>query len=79
MDVIRQKWIDAAIKLAENKNEKILCPNCSNSFLLVLDVPIHEWKKIDRYLYCESCKKHEVMTGKFKDSDFYFSDDTDTL
>lgn len=54
-------------------------PSCGNSFLKVRDEPISQWQKIDRYLICELCGRHEVVTGNFKDSDFYFSDDADTL
>lgn len=79
MNSERQKWVDAAIVLAENKNEQVLCPSCSSSLLQVKDEPIFEWKKIDRYLCCNLCGKHEVMTGNFKDSEFYFPDDINTL
>jgi hypothetical protein len=79
MEAKRQRWIDAAIKLSENKNEQVPCPFCANSFLKVRDEPIIQWKKIDRYLICELCGKYEVVTGNFKDSDFHFPDDANTL
>jgi Zn finger protein HypA/HybF involved in hydrogenase expression len=79
MEPERQEWINAAKKLIENKNEQVLCPSCSKSFLLVKDEPIYQWKKIDRYLICELCGKHNVITGNFKNSDFYFTDDANTL
>ena len=74
-----QKWIDAAEKLAENKKEQVLCPSCSNSYLLVKDEPNYQWRKIDRYLICKICGKHNIITGNFEDSDFYFTDDKNTL
>ncbi len=74
-----QKWLDAAMKLAENKEDQVLCPSCLNSFLLVKDEPINQWRKIDRYLICESCDEYNVIAGNFKDSDFYFTDSVDTL
>lgn len=79
MTSINKTWVDAAKKLAENKKEQVVCPCCNKSFLKVKDEPIIQWKKIDRYLICESCGQYNVMTGNFRDSDFYFSEDEKTL
>lgn len=79
MTDISKKWVDAAIKFDKNKNEQILCPSCCKSLLRVKDEPNTERKKIDRYIYCDSCRQSNVMTGNFLDSDFYFSEDEETL
>ena len=79
MNDITRKWVDASVKFEKNKNEQISCPSCSKSLLIIKDEPIAKWKKIDRYLICESCGQYNVITGNFPDSDFYFSEDEKIL
>jgi len=55
-------WVDAAIALAKSPNAVINCPECKSGILKVKDEPIELWNKIDRYIYCDNCKRCEVIT-----------------
>ena len=55
-------WLEAAIKLAEEPSATINCPKCKIRFLKVKDEPIELWGKVDRYIYCDNCKRYEVIT-----------------
>jgi hypothetical protein len=75
MNEVTERWIDAAMKLGKDKNEKVTCPACSAAVLKVKDEPYEPARKIDRYLFCESCGQWNVMTGNFPDSEFYFEEE----
>lgn len=72
---VRRAWIDAGMAIEKDKTAKVLCPECKTGFLQVKDEPIPSWKKIDRYMICDHCGRHNVMTGNFPDSEFYFPED----
>lgn len=57
-----KRWLEAAKILASHPNEKVLCPECGDGYLLVKDERIVGWNQIDRYLICEKCGKSNVMT-----------------
>ena len=58
----RKLWLDAAIVLSKNSNVVSNCPECKTGILKVKDEPITSWSKIDRYIYCDNCKRVEVIT-----------------
>jgi uncharacterized protein with PIN domain len=72
---VRKDWLDAGKAIGQDKTVQVLCPECKTGFLQVKDEPIASWKKIDRYMICDRCGRHNVMTGNFPDSEFYFPED----
>lgn len=56
-----KRWIEAAKILTRNPDEKVLCPECAEEFLLVKDEPIDQ-TRFDRYLICPKCGKWNVIT-----------------
>lgn len=68
MEEKTRKWIEAANMLIENPTAKVVCPECEKGFLQVKDEPIEIWKKLDRYLICDSCGKWNVITMANPDS-----------
>lgn len=47
-------WLQAGIKLGEDPNLDITCPECGLSFLMVRDVEIGNI--VERHLACPRCK-----------------------
>jgi hypothetical protein len=54
-------WLNAANILAKDPMAKVACPECKIGTLNVKDEPFGV-DQIDRYLYCDSCKHHNVLT-----------------
>lgn len=54
-------WIEAAKILGANPQAKVTCPSCAIGILNVKDESFGE-DKIDRYMFCDSCGKSNVMT-----------------
>jgi hypothetical protein len=54
-------WIEAAKVLAVNPTAIVGCPACQVGKLIVKDEPFGK-DQIDRYLFCDTCGKHEVLT-----------------
>ena len=57
-----KKWIEAAKILIENPKAMVLCPECSQSHLQIIDIPIEAWNKIDRHMVCRSCGARNTIT-----------------
>lgn len=57
-----RKWIEAAKQLEINPKLKLKCPECDQGYLIVRDELIESWKKLDRYMVCDTCGKWNVMT-----------------
>ena len=55
-------WVEAAKVLGVNPEAIVNCPECKVGTLKVKDEPIEIWNKIDRYLYCDTCGKYNVLT-----------------
>ena len=62
MTELRTQWIEAAKKLISNPDAIVKCPECDQGTLKVIDVPIPDWNKIDRYVVCDSCGTKNVVT-----------------
>jgi uncharacterized protein with PIN domain len=62
MKLSSSKWIEAAKILANNPNLKILCPECNQQNLKVLDV-INEIDPYasERYLLCDGCGARNIL------------------
>ena len=56
-----RRWVDAGIALGHSSNARVLCPDCGQAELEVLDV--REGERLDRYLSCPKCKKHSVLSN----------------
>jgi len=54
-------WIEAAKILATNPTAKVSCPVCKIGTLNVKDESFGN-DKIDRYMLCDSCGQHNVLT-----------------
>ena len=54
-------WLEAANILAKDTSAKVNCPECKIGTLQVKD-ELFGADKIDRYMYCDTCKKWNVMT-----------------
>jgi hypothetical protein len=57
-----KKWRDAANILGKDPTAKVKCPECNNGHLLVKDVIIEKWNKLDRYMQYDSCSLYNVLT-----------------
>jgi hypothetical protein len=55
----RSAWIEAAIILGKEKEAKVLCPECHETCLRVLDV--EGGSGFERCLLCDKCKAHVEM------------------
>ena len=60
---VRKKWVQALNILSENPSSKVLCPNCSNDYLIIKTVLVEEYNKKDMYLICPSCNSYNVATA----------------
>jgi hypothetical protein len=59
-----KQWLNAGIKLGENPNIKVLCPNCQDSNLNVKDVLVDLSKPNlggERLLFCPKCDMYEAL------------------
>lgn len=55
-------WVEAGKKLSKNPNDKVDCPECGKSTLLVKDVfNDKNLTQFERYLSCEVCKSYNVI------------------
>lgn len=61
MDQRSKKWIEAAKTLCADPGAKVVCPECSVGTLFTKDEKFGE-DKIDRYMICDTCKHHNVLT-----------------
>jgi hypothetical protein len=60
----RYLWIDAAKNLVNDPSIKILCPNCGEDYLTVIDVPFDDRdisKGGERIISCLYCKRTEFI------------------
>ena len=57
-----QAWVEAAKIFAENPKARVKCPECNVGELMVEDVIVKEYNKMDRYIKCNSCGKWNVLT-----------------
>jgi len=57
-----REWLEAAKAFAENKNAKILCPECKKGYLFIKDEKFDKSSKVDRYIICNNCKRWNVLT-----------------
>ena len=62
MEELISRWIEAAKKLISNPDAIVKCPECHQGTLKVIDEPIPDWNKIDKYLICDVCGKYNVIT-----------------
>lgn len=62
MTEVRQKWIQAGVLLAKERNARVECPTCGIGILEVSDQSHpDELGVVDRYLTCPSCGAREVL------------------
>ena len=62
IDPVRQAWIVAGSRLAEDPTAQVPCPNCGPEFLSVTDVPYDaDPSMVARYLRCETCGSVEIV------------------
>ena len=54
-------WVEAAKKAIANPKAILACPECKTGKLVVKDEPFGE-NQIDRYLICDNCGVHNVIT-----------------
>jgi predicted RNA-binding Zn-ribbon protein involved in translation (DUF1610 family) len=59
----RRRWIEAAKILAVDAKAVVACPECGKGTLRVIDAR-QDARKLDRYMQCTVCRRHEVMTLK---------------
>ena len=55
-------WINAAIELGRNPERVVKCPECKTGILQVKDELRPDFKT-DRYLICNNCGQHNVISG----------------
>jgi hypothetical protein len=59
----RRRWIEAAKILAVDPKAVIACPEYGKGTLRIIDAR-QDAIKLDRYMQCTVCRRHEVMTLK---------------
>lgn len=64
MNETNRRWIEAAKTLAHSADVRIACPQCGTIPLKVEDANrADDLRLVDRYLHCEACGSHQVITG----------------
>jgi predicted RNA-binding Zn-ribbon protein involved in translation (DUF1610 family) len=48
-------WIHVGIELAKNSTKKMLCPECGEANLVVLDVLDESKRHLERHMNCPNC------------------------
>jgi hypothetical protein len=54
-------WMEAGKTFVLNPDANVTCPECKTGTLIIKDEPFGS-EKIDRYMICDSCGHHNVMT-----------------
>jgi Zn finger protein HypA/HybF involved in hydrogenase expression len=55
-------WIETAIRILKNSEDKVMCPNCDYKYLKIEKVPWPNFEKVDIHMSCEKCGARNVIT-----------------
>jgi hypothetical protein len=59
---MRNSWVQAAIILGNNPEEKVLCPICENQLIHVEDIGFDdEYENFERKFGCKSCGQYNYL------------------
>jgi hypothetical protein len=58
----RKAWIDAAIRLSEDPNAKVICPDNRDAYLEIVDSQFPGG--VERHMFCPGCHARESLLLK---------------
>jgi hypothetical protein len=59
-----KRWIEAGIVLSRSPDARVMCPECAQVPLEILDGERPDGPKlVERYMRCVRCGAHQIITG----------------